>query len=74
MFNNSIMNKFAERVRELRLEKGYSRREFAAKLGTLERDISYWELGQRECDFDMLLKISEVLDTTTDYLLGRTNY
>lgn len=68
------MNKFAERVRELRLEKGYSRREFAAKLGTLERDISYWELGQRECDFDMLLKISEVLDTTTDYLLGRTNY
>lgn len=68
------MNKFAERVRELRTEKGLSRKELANRLGTLQRNISYWELGQRECSFDMLLKIAEVLGVSVDYLLGRTDY
>lgn len=68
------MNKFAERVRELRTKKGLSRKELANRLGTLQRNISYWELGQRECSFDMLLKIAEVLDVSVDYLLGRTDY
>lgn len=74
MFHNINMNKFAERVRELRLEKGLSRKELAEKLGTLQRNISYWELGQRECGFDMLIKISDVLDVSVDYLLGKTDY
>ena len=68
------MNKFAERVREFRTEKGLSRKELANRLGTLQRNISYWELGQRECSFDMLLKIAEVLGVSVDYLLGRTDY
>ncbi len=74
MFHNINMNKFAERVRELRMEKGLSRKELAEKLGTLQRNISYWELGQRECGFDMLIKISDVLDVSVDYLLGKTDY
>ena len=74
MFHNINMNKFVERVRELRLEKGLSRKELAEKLGTLQRNISYWELGQRECGFDMLIKISDVLDVSVDYLLGKTDY
>lgn len=56
------MNRFSERLRELRIEKGLSRRQLAEMLDTLPRNISYWELGQRECNFDMLLKIAEVLD------------
>ena len=74
MFHNINMNKFAERVRELRMEKGLSRKELAEKLGTLQRNISYRELGQRECGFDMLIKISDVLDVSVDYLLGKTDY
>ena len=74
MFHNINMNKFAERVRELRMEKGLSRKELAEKLGTVHRNISYWELGQRECGFDMLIKISDVLDVSVDYLLGKTDY
>lgn len=74
MFHNKDMNKFAERLRELRTEKGMSRKEIAEKLGVLQRNISYWELGQRECGFDMLIKISEVLDVSIDYLLGKTDY
>ena len=35
-----------------------------------ERTINYWERGERECSFEMLLKLSEILDVSTDYLLG----
>ena len=68
------MNRFSERLRELRIEKGLSRRQLAEMLDTLPRNISYWELGQRECNFDMLLKIAEVLDVSVDYLRGKTDY
>lgn len=74
MFHNKKMNRFSERLRELRIEKGLSRRQLAEMLDTLPRNISYWELGQRECNFDMLLKIAEVLDVSVDYLLGKTDY
>ena len=53
---------------------GLTRKQFAEKCQTLERNISYWELGQRECNFDMLIKIATVLDTTTDYLLRKCDY
>lgn len=74
MFHNNVMNKFAERLRELRTEKEMTRKEFAEKLGVLQRNISYWELGQRECCFDMLIKISDVLDVSIDYLLGKSDF
>ena len=72
--DNLGMNKFAERLREARLEMGLSRRELAARCGTLERNLSYWELGQRECDFDMLIKLSAELDVSVDYLIGKTDF
>ncbi|HIR66694.1 MAG TPA: helix-turn-helix transcriptional regulator [Candidatus Coproplasma avicola] len=68
------MNRFAERLRELRLDSGMSRKQLAEACRTFERNISYWELGQRECNFDMLIKLANALNTTTDYLLGRTDY
>ena len=72
--DNLDMNKFAERLREARLEMGMSRRDLAARCGTLERNLSYWELGQRECDFDMLIKLATVLDVSVDYLIGKTDF
>ncbi len=68
------MNKFAERLRETRTELGLSRKELAEKCGTLERNLSYWELGQRECDFDMLIKLATALDVSCDFLLGKTDF
>ena len=68
------MNKFDSRLRELRAEKNMSRAELAEKLHVSVRLISYWETGKRECSFDMLIAIADVFDTTTDYLLGRSEY
>lgn len=74
MFYYRIMNKFAERFKELRVENGLTRVEIAQKLNVSARLISYWESGQRECDFDTLIKIANVFSVNLNYLLGVTEY
>ncbi len=68
------MNKFAERLNYLRAQNGISRRQLAERLNVSVRLISYWENGQRECDFDTLLRLSDIFDASVDYLLGKTEY
>lgn len=68
------MNKFAERFKEIRLENGLTRAAVAEKLNVSARLIAYWESGQRECDFDMLIKIANFFSVSTDYLLGKTDF
>ena len=69
-----FMVRFSERLKELRIAKGLSRATMAAQLGVNVRSISYWETGKRECDFETLVKLTTLLDTTADYLLGITDY
>lgn len=68
------MNSFASRLKELRVEKGYTRQMLADKLFVSVRLISYWENGMRECDFEKLIKIADLLDVSIDYLIGRVNF
>ena len=68
------MNKFAERLKELRIDAGKSRAELAREINVSERLISYWENGKRECDFEMLLRLASLFGTSVDYLLGRTDF
>lgn len=67
-------NMFSIKLRELRIEKNLTRAEFAEKLHVSVRLVSYWENGQRECDFDMLIQIANLFDISIDFLLGRTEY
>lgn len=69
-----MINKFSERLTILRTEKGLSRTQLASALNVSVRLISYWENGQRGCDFDMLIKIADVFNVSIDYLLGRVEY
>lgn len=68
------MNKFKDRLREIRLEKGITRKQLADVMFVSERLISYWENGKRECNFDTLIKLSEVFNVSTDYLLGKSEF
>ena len=65
---------FAEQLSSLRIESNLSRSQLAEKLNVSVRLISYWENGQRECDFDMLIKIADLFSVSLDYLLGRKEY
>ena len=66
-------NKFAFRLREARIDAGLSRKQLAEKLFVSERLVCFWENGKRECNFNMLLNISNILSCSIDYLLGKIN-
>ena len=74
VMKNVCNNKFAERLRELRLEAGLTRQALADKLNVSVRLLSYWENGQRECNFDTLITLATLLNSTTDYLLGKSEF
>lgn len=58
------------RIRELRIRHGFTMAELGKRVGCSEASISYYELGKREAKYEILLKLSEALDTSVDYLLG----
>lgn len=69
-----MKNKFSERLKALRIENNLSRGMLSEKLNVSVRLISYWENGERGCDFDMLIKIADMFSVSIDYLLGRKEY
>lgn len=62
---------FVERLIELRKEGNISQRDLAKAIGTTQAAVSLWERGERTPDIDTLLKLANVFDVSTDYLLGR---
>lgn len=69
MFNNNGMNNFKNNLKELRKEMNVKQKDLAKAIGVLERTVSYWENGERECDFDTLIKIADFFGVTVDDLL-----
>ena len=69
-----MKHKFFEQLASLREENNLSRLQLAQKLNVSVRLISYWENGERECSFDMLINISNLFSVSIDYLLGKNEY
>ena len=65
---------FKERLRLLRAEKNLTQTQLAEKLNTTQRKISYWENGATEPSLADLIAISEILEVSLDFLLGKTDY
>lgn len=61
-----------ENIKALRKSKGLSQEELAVKLNVVRQTISKWEQGLSVPDSDMLLAISEALETPVSTLLGET--
>ena len=60
----------SENIKAIRKSKGLSQEELAAKLNIVRQTISKWEKGLSVPDSDMLISISEVLETPVSTLLG----
>ncbi len=65
--------KMNKRLVSLRKEKGLSREELSIKLGVSYSTIAKYESGSREPDIEMIDKIANLFEVTTDYLLGRSD-
>lgn len=59
-----------ENIKLIRKSKGLSQEELAIKLNVVRQTISKWEQGLSVPDAEMLISISEVLETPVSTLLG----
>ena len=59
-----------ENIKAIRKSKGLSQEELAIKLNVVRQTISKWEKGLSVPDSEMLVSISEVLETPVSTLLG----
>jgi len=57
-------------IRSARKLEGLTLKQLAEKVGASESTISQYELGKRQPDNEMLLKLSKALDTSVGALLG----
>lgn len=61
-----------ENIKSIRKSRGLSQEELAIKLNVVRQTISKWEQGLSVPDSEMLISISEVLETPVSTLLGET--
>ena len=64
------MSKFNEKIRELRLENGFTQKKVAGLLEVSATCYAGYEQGYREPDFKTLIKICKLFNVSSDYLLG----
>ncbi len=62
----------SENIKTKRKAKGLSQEELAVKLNVVRQTISKWEQGLSVPDSDMLISLSEILETPVSVLLGET--
>ena len=61
-----------ENIKAIRKSKGLSQQELAVRLNIVRQTISKWEQGRSVPDSDLLISLSEVLETPVSTLLGET--
>ena len=62
----------SKNIKAIRKSKGLSQQELAIKLNVVRQTVSKWEQGLSVPDSDMLISLSEVLETPVSTLLGET--
>lgn len=61
------------RIKELRIEKGLLQSDVAKYIDKSERMVGFYENGERDPNTDTLIKLSELLDASVDYILGKSD-
>lgn len=62
-----------ERLKNLRKKAGLTQKQIAEKLQVGQNSYSNWEIGKRTPIQPTIEKLAEILNTSTDYLLGKTD-
>ena len=59
----------ADKIMQLRKQRGWSQIDLADRLDVSRQSVSKWEMAQAVPELDKIIKLSELFDVTTDYLL-----
>jgi transcriptional regulator with XRE-family HTH domain len=66
-----IFMTFGQRLRDLRLSKDLTQKQFGLKIGVAESTVSLYEAEKRVPDKTTLYLIADFFEVSLDYLLGR---
>lgn len=64
------MTNFGNKLKELRLKFGFTQRQLAERIGVTSSVISYYERQERYPSPDVVIRLSYIFHTSTDFLLG----
>ena len=62
-----------QRLRDLREDSELTQKQLAEILGMSQTGYSKYETGENDIPTAILIKLADYYNTSTDYLLGRTN-
>lgn len=62
----------ADKLQQLRKQKNISQEELAQMLEVSRQSVSKWESGQSVPEIDKIVRLSDIFEVTTDYLLKDT--
>ena len=61
------------RIRDVREDHDWTQAYVAKMLNVTQACYARYELGQRDIPLELLIRLSQIYDTSIDYLLGQTN-
>lgn len=64
---------YYKRLRELREDHDLTQRKLAGILGLTQPQYFRYEQGYRDLPTDILIRLADLYNTSTDYILERTN-
>lgn len=65
---------FGERIRNLRIKKGLTQLALAEMLNRRDSTVRMWELNKNQPSHEFLLRLAQIFNVSTDYLLGQSDF
>ncbi len=62
-----------KRLKDLREDHDLTQTELASMLGISQRGFSHYEKGDNDIPTEILIRLSQIYGTSTDYILGLSN-
>jgi transcriptional regulator with XRE-family HTH domain len=62
---------FGERLKDLRIKRGFKQYDLSDKLEMTRESISAYENGHAQPSIEVLIKLCDIFHVSADYLLGR---
>lgn len=68
-----MYDSFKEALKYLRKKNGVTQTELGEYLGVVQSAVGNWERGRNIPSYELLVKIADYFNVSTDYLIGRTS-
>ena len=64
----------AQKIKNFRLDRNLTQKQLAEILLLTPNNICEWEKGRSYPSFEVLIKLADLMEVSTDYLLGREDF